>query len=269
MTEIFQVDAFTDRPFAGNPAAVCPLADAPEEGWMQNVAREMNLSETAFFWPEGDALRLRWFTPGGEVELCGHATLATAHVLWETGRLEAAAAANFDTLSGRLGARRDGDYIVLDFPALEGEPVAAPAGLPAALGAEPAAVSRARFDLLVELASADAVRTLRPDFRALGDLDCRGVAVTARGDDGVHDFVSRFFAPKYGIDEDPVTGSAHCQLGPYWGPLLDKDEMLAYQASERGGVVRVTLRGDRVGLAGRAVTVLRGGLLGASSASGE
>ena len=180
MTEIFQVDAFTDRPFAGNPAAVCPLDGPADEGWMQSVAREMNLSETAFFWPEADALRLRWFTPGGEVELCGHATLATAHVLWETGRLDAAAEANFDTLSGRLGARRDGAYIVLDFPALEGEPVAAPAGLSAALGAESGAVSRARFDLLVELADADAVRNLRPDFRALGALDCRGLVVTAR-----------------------------------------------------------------------------------------
>ncbi|MDH3402652.1 MAG: PhzF family phenazine biosynthesis protein [Acidobacteriota bacterium] len=265
MTEIFQVDAFTERPFAGNPAAVCPLAGPAGERWMQDVAREMNLSETAFFWPEGEALRLRWFTPGGEVELCGHATLATAHVLWETGRLEPAAPASFATLSGRLGAHRDGDFVVLDFPALPGEPVPAPAGLVEALGASPAAVSRARFDLLVELASAAAVRALAPDFRALAALDCRGVAVTAPGDDGEHDFVSRFFAPRYGIDEDPVTGSAHCQLAPYWAPRLGKERMLAYQASARGGVVRVAVRGDRVELAGRAVTVLRGRLAAAAA----
>ncbi len=267
MTEIFQVDAFADRPFAGNPAAVCPLEGPVDAAWMQSVAREMNLSETAFFWPEGGALRLRWFTPGGEVELCGHATLATAHVLWESGRLDIAADAVFDTLSGRLGARRDGDWIVLDFPSLEGEAVSAPAGLSTALGVEPQAVSRARFDLLAELASAEQVRALQPDFRALGELDCRGLVVTSRGDDGRYDFVSRFFAPNCGIDEDPVTGSAHCQLAPYWGKLLGKDEMLAYQASERGGVVRVALRGDRVELAGQAVTVLRGVLIGAPPAN--
>jgi PhzF family phenazine biosynthesis protein len=260
MTEIFQVDAFTDRPFAGNPAAVCPLEGPADEKWMQDVAAEMNLSETAFFWPEGEALRLRWFTPAGEVELCGHATLATAHVLWETGRLGRDEEARFETLSGRLTATLDDDLISLDFPALEGAPVEAPAGLGDALGVTPVALSRARFDLLVQLTSAEGVRSLAPDFRALGAVDSRGVIVTAPGDDGEFDFVSRVFAPRYGIDEDPVTGSAHCQLAPYWGEILGKSEMLAYQASPRGGVVRVAVRGDRVELGGRAITVMEGRL---------
>lgn len=260
MQEIFQVDAFAERPFTGNPAAVCPLGQAAEEAWMQAVASEMNLSETAFLWPEGDALRLRWFTPGGEVELCGHATLATAHVLWESGRLAPTEDAQFETLSGRLSARRDGELIVLDFPALVGESVVAPGGLAAALGVVPVAVSRARFDLLAELEHADQVKGLAPDFRAVGQLDCRGLIVTAAGDREPYDFVSRFFAPKFGIDEDPVTGSAHCQLAPYWGAKSGKQTMLAYQASARGGEVRVTLAGDRVELAGRAVTVLHGEL---------
>ena len=261
MQEVFQVDAFTDRPFAGNPAAVCPMAGPPTEAWMQAVAREMHLSETAFFWPEGDALRLRWFTPGGEVELCGHATLATAHVLWESGWLERRDPALFETLSGRLSARSDGDLVVLDFPSLEGEVIEPPSRLAAALGTTPVAVSKARFDLLVELGDEQEVRRLVPDFRALAELDCRGLAVTAASDGAPYDFISRFFAPKFGIDEDPVTGSAHCQLAPYWSAKLGKREMLAYQASARGGVVRVTLRGERVELAGRAVTVLRGELL--------
>ena len=260
MSEIFQVDAFTDRPFAGNPAAVCPLEGPADEEWMQDVAIEMNLSETAFFWPEGEAMRLRWFTPAAEVELCGHATLAAAHVLWESGRLDRAEEAHFETLSGRLSAALDGEVIVLDFPALEGVPVEAPAGLSAALGVTPVALSQARFDLLVELAGAEGVRSLAPDFRALGEVESRGVIVTAAGDDGEFDFVSRFFAPRFGIDEDPVTGSAHCQLAPYWRERLGKSEMLAYQASPRGGIVRVAVRGDRVQLGGRAVTVMEGRL---------
>lgn len=257
MVEIFQVDAFTARPFAGNPAAVCPLPGPVDDAWMQGLAREMNLSETAFLWPEGDSHRLRWFTPAVEVDLCGHATLASAHVLWESGVLERERQAAFDTRSGRLTARAAGDVIVLDFPALPGEPAAAPPGLEVALGAPAVAVSRARFDLLVELDSAAAVRGLAPDHDALVGLDCRGVIVTARGDEG-YDFVSRFFAPAHGIPEDPVTGSAHCTLTPYWAERLGKRRLAARQVSRRGGDLVCELRGDRVALHGRCTPYLRG-----------
>ncbi len=252
---LFQVDAFTDAPYAGNPAAVC-LLDAPApDGWMQDVAAEMNLSETAFTWPEGDARRLRWFTPCVEVDLCGHATLATAHVLFARGAGEA----RFLTRSGELRAARRGRWIELDFPALPVREAPAPEGLRDALGATPVAVGESRFDCVVELESEDAVRGLRPDFAALRALDARGVIVTSRG--AGYDFVSRCFFPKVGIDEDPVTGSAHCALAPYWSERLGRAEMTGYQASARGGVVRVRLAGDRVSLGGQAVTVLEGGLV--------
>jgi len=259
MTSIYQVDAFADAAFTGNPAAVCPLAGPAPEVWMQALATEMNLSETAFLWPEGEVRRLRWFTPAAEVELCGHATLAGAHVLWETGAIDQDSPAVFQTLSGELRARREGALIVLDFPALEGGPAEAPDGLVEALGVEPRALSRARFDLLVEVECEEAVRNLTPDFAALKRVDSRGIIVTAAGD-GEYDFVSRFFAPRLGIDEDPVTGSAHCQLTPYWSARLGKAEMLAFQASPRGGEVHVALRGDRVELGGQAVTIMRGEL---------
>ena len=252
---VHQVDAFADKPFAGNPAAVCVLDGPRDERWMQSLAAEMNLSETAFCWPDGDAWRLRWFTPTVEVELCGHATLAAAHVLHETGHGDAV---TFLTRSGELRTRTDGDWILLDFPALPGEPVATPDGLVEAMGAEPVEVSRSRFDLLAELADEDAVRALRVDIGRLADVDIRGLIVTSRGRD--YDFVSRFFAPRAGVDEDPVTGSAHCALAPYWAARLGKLAMTGYQASARGGEVRVRLDGDRVELAGRAVTVLRAAL---------
>ena len=260
---IVQVDAFADRPFAGNPAAVCVLDRPRDDGWMQRVAREMNLSETAFLEPADDGgYRLRWFTPAVEVDLCGHATLASAHALWESGALDASAEARFHTRSGLLTARKDGDWIWLDFPALPPQEVPIPDGLREAIGAEPRFVGRSRFDLLVEVASEDAVRALRPDLRAIRGLSVRGLIATARGSEaGGFDFVSRFFAPGAGVDEDPVTGSAHCVLAPYWAAKLGKDEMTAYQASDRGGVVRVRLAGDRVRLGGQAVTVLRGELL--------
>jgi predicted PhzF superfamily epimerase YddE/YHI9 len=254
------VDAFTERPFAGNPAAVCVMARPAEETWMRAVAREMNLSETAFLFPEGDGYRLRWFTPAVEVRLCGHATLASAHVLYETGRLAPDAEARFDTLSGRLAARRDGSTIVLDFPAKPVASTPAPPGLVAALGAEPRFVGSNNMDFLVELASPAEVRALVPDFRALKQLPIRGVMATARGE-APYDFVSRFFAPGAGVDEDPVTGSAHCALGPFWADRLGKTEVVGHQVSARGGVVRVICRGERVGLAGHAVTVSRGELL--------
>ena len=258
---IVQVDAFADRPFAGNPAAVCVLDRPREDGWMQRVAMEMNLSETAFLHPADDGWSLRWFTPAVEVDLCGHATLASAHVLWEEGRLDASDEARFHTRSGLLTARRDGGWIWLDFPVLPPAPMEAPEGLADALGAGLLHVGRSRFDLIVEVESEAAVRALSPDHRRLRALGSRGVIVTARGETGGTDFVSRFFAPGAGVDEDPVTGSAHCVLAPYWAAKLGRTEMTGYQASARGGTVRVRLAGDRVLLGGQAVTVLRGELL--------
>lgn len=270
------VDAFTAEPFAGNPAAVCLLDHPADATWMQAVARELGFSETAFIHAEDDAYRLRWFTPATEVELCGHATLASAHVLWTEGLLPADSSARFDTLSGRLRAERSGAWIELDFPAFATEPATAPPGLAEALGAEPVTVTRSGDDYLVELADESTVRTLAPDARALAQLPLRGVIVTATADGGAtavgagatatvsdtrYDFVSRFFAPGYGIDEDPVTGFAHCILGPYWAARLGRHTLVGYQASARGGYVRVTLRGGRVRLGGQAVTVMRGELL--------
>ncbi|MGF1567115.1 MAG: PhzF family phenazine biosynthesis protein [Nodosilinea sp.] len=257
---LLQVDAFTDRPFGGNPAAVCVLPEAQPEGWMQKVAQEMNLSETAFFYPEAEGYRLRWFTPATEVDLCGHATLATGHVLWTEGYLAADQAARFHTRSGLLTARRLGDWIELNFPANPAQPIAVPDGLVAALGVTPGAVAENSLGYLVEVESADIVRNLQPDFAAIKALPVHGVTVTSRGT-APYDFVSRFFAPALGIDEDPVTGAAHCGLSPYWRERLGKRECLAYQASARGGVVKVRDEGDRVRLSGQAVTVLRGELL--------
>jgi PhzF family phenazine biosynthesis protein len=258
---VVQVDAFTGRPFSGNPAAVCVLEREREAEWMQNVAREMNLSETAFLVPGADGYELRWFTPAVEVALCGHATLASAHVLFETGMLAATETARFHTRSGLLTARRDGDWIEMDFPAEVASETAAPAGLVEALGAECDWIGRNRMDYLAEVRSPDVVRALRPDFRRLRELGVRGVIVTARADDGIHDFVSRFFAPGAGVDEDPVTGSAHCCLAPYWAERLGKSDMTGYQASARGGTVQVKYRPPRVLLRGQAVTVLRGELV--------
>jgi PhzF family phenazine biosynthesis protein len=259
---VYVVDAFVTKLFTGNPAAVCVLPRAASPKWMQLVAREMNLSETAFLHRAGRGFKLRWFTPTVEIDLCGHATLASAHVLWETGQLKADERAVFQTLSGRLEAARSGDEIELDFPARPSEPVkAAPRALAKALGARAVRVSRAKDDYLVELESDAAVRGLAPDIAGLKRLGLRGVIVTARSSEKAYDFISRFFAPGAGIDEDPVTGAAHCALAPYWEPRLGRDEMVGYQASVRGGVVRVKVSGDRVRLSGRAVTMLRGELL--------
>ena len=259
---IVQVDAFTDRPFAGNPAAVCLLPAPADARWMQDVAREMNLSETAFLVRQSDGFDLRWFTPAVEVDLCGHATLASAHVLWGDGHLAPETEARFHTRSGLLTADRRGDWIELDFPATRAEPAAAPAGLTAAVGVTPRFVGRSRFDYLLEVDGEDVVRGCKPDFGALARVDARGVIVTSRAaaSGGGYDFVSRFFAPRAGVDEDPVTGSAHCALAPYWTPKLGRPELVGYQASGRGGTVRVRLQGDRVILGGQAVTVLRGDL---------
>lgn len=257
---VIQVDAFAGRPFAGNPAAVCVMEGPRDEQWMRDIAMEMNLSETAFLHPEGDGYHLRWFTPAVEVALCGHATLASAHVLWETGALAADAEARFDTLSGLLTCRRDGDWIWMDFPAKPEEAAEAPEGLAQALGAEPVYVGRSQFDVLVEVASEEVVVGLTPDITALAKVKARGVIVTARASREGADFVSRFFAPRAGVNEDPVTGSAHCVLAPYWAAKLGRTELTGYQASRRGGHVRVRAAGDRVHLGGRAITVMRGEL---------
>src|SRR5438552_3425446 len=211
---IVQVDAFTDRPFAGNPAAVCLLPAAAETGWMQDVAREMNLSETAFLVAQGDGFGLRWFTPTVEVDLCGHATLASAHVLWDDGHLAAETQVRFHTRSGLLTADRHGDWIEMDFPATPAEPATAPAGLTTAIGVTPRFVGRSRFDYLLEVDGEEIVRGCKPDFGALARVDARGVIVTSRASASSYDFVSRFFAPRAGVNEDPVTGSAHCALAP-------------------------------------------------------
>jgi PhzF family phenazine biosynthesis protein len=260
---VVQVDAFTTVPFRGNPAAVCVLDEPRPDGWLLDIAREMNLSETAFLTRLGPDWHLRWFTPAVEVELCGHATLASAHVLWEDGLVAAHEAVRFHTLSGVLTARREADAIVLDFPLEPAAPVEAQPGLLAALGLDDAvAFGRNRFDYLVELATAEQVRALDPDMTQLARVDMRGVIVTARADDGEHDFISRWFGPRVGVPEDPVTGSAHCCLGPWWALRLGREELRGQQASARGGSVGVRLRDGRAELIGSAVTVMRGVIVG-------
>ena len=228
---------------------------------MRNVAAEMNLSETAFLYKRDDGYSLRWFTPEVEVDLCGHATLASAHVLWETGELSSDERAVFHTKSGALTASRKGDWIELDFPATPAEVVEAPAELEVALGVKAVCVGKSVFDYLVEVSTEDEVRRVAPDFGLLAKVPCRGVMVTSHADGGRFDFVSRFFAPGTGVNEDPVTGSAHCALGPFWQSKMGKSEFLAYQASRRGGEVRVRVDGERVRLGGQATTVLRGMLV--------
>lgn len=270
---ILVVDAFTDRPFGGNPAGVCLLDRPVTDEWMQAVAAELKHSETAFVEPvEGDEAaratpsvdyRLRWFTPAVEVDLCGHATLATAHVLFERGE---SGPIRFSTRSGVLTVSRDrAGTVVMEFPSLPAEAAELPAGLAEALGVKPLWTGRSRFDVLAEVADEATVRDLSPDLAALASVEARGVIVTARAGEGApYDFVSRFFAPSQGIPEDPVTGSAHCVLGPYWAGRLGRPDgaaMTGVQLSARGGTVRVAMRGDGLELAGRAVTVLEGQLL--------
>jgi predicted PhzF superfamily epimerase YddE/YHI9 len=262
------VDAFTAEPYHGNPAGICVLPAAASDEWMQSVAIEMNHAETAFLLKINSGYDLRWFTPGGEVDLCGHATLAGAHYLWETGALAANEQARFHTRSGLLTADRlitgDISWIELDFPAEPVAPAAIPEGLTAMLGAEPVFVGRNRMDYLVELKDESTVRSLRPDLKQIAALsateDARGIIVTAAGTNGKADIVSRCFYPSFRIDEDPVTGSAHCGLAPYWIPRLGKQEIIAFQASARGGWLHLRLAGDRVKLRGQAVTTLRGEL---------
>jgi PhzF family phenazine biosynthesis protein len=256
---IYHVSAFTRRPFAGNPAAVCLLSADADPAWMQQVAAQMNLSETAFLCPHNDGWGLRWFTPRVEVDLCGHATLASAHVLWEEGHISRETEARFHTRSGLLTCKRSEGWIEMNFPAKIAEPAEAPPQLAEALGAELLYTGKNQFDYLVEVADEATLRSLNPNHYLLRQLPVRGVIVTAQGND--YDFVSRFFAPGSGIDEDPVTGSAHSALAPFWSKRLGKKEMIGFQASARGGVVRVRVEGDRVYMSGQAVTVLRGDLL--------
>jgi PhzF family phenazine biosynthesis protein len=258
---IVNVDAFANHPFEGNPAAVCVLQSSISEILMQNIASEMNLSETAFVWPLTDGFSLRWFTPAVEVDLCGHATLASAHVLWEQRLIAPGAKALFHTRSGLLTAQRRDGRIEMDFPSKPAVPSDAPDGLLSSLGFAAAKVARSQFDFLVEVDSERMVREATPDFGALRKTPARGVILTARSS-GEFDFVSRFFAPAVGVDEDPVTGSAHCALAPYWSERLGKLEMTGRQVSRRGGTVHVRLAGDRVMIGGQAVTVMRGQLNG-------
>jgi len=253
--KLFQVDAFTDARFKGNPAAVCLLDEARDDEWMQAVAQEMNLSETAFLLRGDERYNLRWFTPAMEVDLCGHATLASAHVLWEIGTIEDTADIEFDTRSGVLTATRAGDWIELDFPATPEEPATCNIDLERGLGATPTYVGKSSFDFLIEVPTEQVVRDIEPDFIVLERAQSRGIIVTAHAAGDKYDFVSRFFAPQTGVPEDPVTGSSHCCLAPYWAKRLGKDELVGYQASARGGTVRVRVEGRRVVLGGQAVTV--------------
>jgi PhzF family phenazine biosynthesis protein len=261
ISEIHLIDAFTDRAFSGNPAAVC-ITDMPrDEAWMQKMAAEMGCPETAFLNHTGAGWRLRWFTPVTEVNLCGHATLAAASVLWSARHVSPEETISFLTRSGRLHARLRGAWIKLDFPADPESPAECPVELRRALGRDFLYTGKNSSDYLVELPSAGDVRSLRPDFALLAQVPCRGIIVTAAADQPEYDFVSRFFAPGLGIPEDPVTGSAHCCLGPYWAKKLGKADLTGFQCSARGGTVRVSPAGDRVVLAGKVVPVFSGKLL--------
>ncbi len=260
-TDFLQIDAFTQQPFTGNPAAVCVLENPADDAWMQNVAQEMNLSETAFLYPEAQDWRLRWFTPLTEVDLCGHATLASTHALVTEHEVDPTEI-RFHTRSGVLLASSGSDgTITLDFPSDPPASATPPPGLLESLGVDVVAVARGVTDYLVEVADAETVRALNPEMGGLAQVDMRGLMVTARNERAGFDFVSRFFAPGTGVPEDPVTGSAHTTLTPWWSAKLDKTSMRAEQASRRGGVIDVELVGDRVRLTGHAVTVARGQLL--------
>jgi PhzF family phenazine biosynthesis protein len=258
---LYLIDAFTSEALSGNPAAVCLLPEARPDTWLQAVAREMNQAETAFLRRGSDGFELRWFTPAVEVDLCGHATLASAHFLWEEHHLAPDEAAPFHTRSGLLTASLRDGWITLDFPATPPGPCAVPADLLAALGAPGTSVLRSRFDYFVVLDDPASLRALQPDLQRLGAIETRGVIVTAPSDRPEVDFLSRFFGPAVGVPEDPVTGSAHCALAPYWTARLNRKRLTGYQVSRRGGTVRVEQLGDRVLLGGQAVTVMKGSLL--------
>lgn len=255
---IYQVDAFADEPFQGNPAGVCFMMGHKPDSWMQQVAKEMNLSETAFFMQKKNGYTLRWFTPETEVDLCGHATLATAHIIWETNLLGASETIRFETRSGILTASKEGPWIALDFPEDGPKEIPFDPKLALALGAEPIWTGQSGLYLFAELENEGAVKALEPDLVALKQLGSGCIVVTSIADAPEYDFISRFFGPGLGIDEDPVTGSAHCCLAPYWVNKFERNALIGYQASDRGGIVKVELKGDRVLLKGKAVTVLQG-----------
>lgn len=257
---IYIVDAFTNQRFSGNPAAICILDRMMDDTWMQLVAREMNLSETAFLYPNIDGYTLRWFTPTVEVDLCGHATLASAHILWESGAVDENQVIHFHTKSGLLTAKKDGEWVELNFPNEADQPCDAPERLQEALGVPLLYVGKNRMDYIVEVEDEKTVRTLRPDLQLLEQIGGRGVLVTSKASNPPYDFVSRCFFPAEGIPEDPVTGSAHCCLAPYWQRKLHKDEFLAAQLSARGGTLKVAVDGERIRLCGQAVTVMKGSL---------
>lgn len=255
---LIQVDAFSDRPFSGNPAAICLLEEDVDSEWMQSLAEEMNLSETAFVRPLDEGFGLRWFTPVAEVDLCGHATLASAHVLWSEGLAATDAPIQFHTRSGVLPCRKQGETIELDFPTTPPSEAEPPDGLCDSLGVHPTYCGKTQFDTLLIVETEDTVRSLSPDFTRLREFPTRGIIVSSACRDPAIDFISRYFAPAFGIDEDPVTGSAHCCLGPYWAEELGKTKLNAFQSSQRGGHVRVSVEGGRTLLGGKAVTVMRG-----------
>ena len=254
----WQIDAFTDRPFGGNPAAVVWLETEATTEWMQSVAAEMNLSETAFARRTEDGLELRWFTPTIEVDLCGHATLATARAIWSEGLCSSDVPLQFNTRSGVLTCRSVGDMIELDFPATPPTEIAITQQMIESLGTTPTYVGSSRFYQLAVVNSPEVVKSVQPDFRKMSQLPTLGVIVTAKSDDNRFDFVSRFFAPAMGVDEDPVCGSAHCCLAPYWSGKLGKTSFVAYQASARGGILWLRYERDRVILGGKAAIVWRG-----------
>ena len=255
---LYQVDAFTSEPFRGNPAAVVMLSEKMPDLWMQSVAEEMNLSETAFLLRQQDGYSLRWFTPKIEVTLCGHATLASAHILYEKGYLQLNEESLFMTASGRLSARFVDGWIELNFPALPLTPVTAMDEITQCLGFKPEEAFETDVNLLVEMDKPEDVKKYAPNFLKLAGLPFQGLIITARGLDNKFDFISRYFAPQIGINEDPVTGSAHCSLAPYWASKLNKQEFFAYQASVRGGMLKVKLDNNRVLLNGHAVTIFSG-----------
>jgi PhzF family phenazine biosynthesis protein len=261
MIPTYHVDAFAERPFEGNPAAVCLTDESKPAEWMQAVAAEMNLSATAFVRRVQDGFELRWFTGRSELQLCGHGTLSAAHILWATGNVANGERIRFETKSGMLTCEQSGGFIELDFPSIPVTPEQSPAGLIDAIGIEPSFSGRTKFDRLLLFDSEDAIRRMKPDFEALATIpDTRGVIVTSLSNNDRFDFVSRFFAPSVGLNEDPVTGSAHCALAPFWSTRVSKSVMTGFQASRRGGTVRVTLKADRVVLGGTAITVMEGNL---------
>ncbi len=259
--KLVQVDAFTNEPFKGNPAAVCIMEKEADESWMRHVAREMNLSETAFLYPIEGGYHLRWFTPVAEVDLCGHATLASAFVLFEDGHVDKKSTIKFKTRSGWLSATKEDDWIILDFPSIPPKQIDPPEGLIEALGVKPLYIGLFSKDILVEVESDEIVRSIKPDITALMKLPNPDLVITSKDLTGKASFVSRFFAPSVGIPEDPVTGSIHSTLTPYWAAKLGKDEMIAHQVSERYGILKVKLDGDRVKIGGQAVITMRADLI--------